>query len=248
VPLPIDNREVKSYLGEVAIWQHVTNPVDHLNIDDFLHQGETLKRSVALVWLFLIAGIVAPCMAQPIQTDRNVTGQILCYAVMYPNIYVGTTDGIFRSSDRGKTWIGIGQDIVDQAVHSINLVSQNVFAATEGLGVLRSTNGGEQWEAANDGVKNKYILSIAIDGSRVFAGTTNGGIYMSENAGAGWLDVHEGLPKDVNVFSLAVVGHVVYAGTQRGIFTASSDNLKWSKISDAQQKLAPSMWTDRIVP
>jgi photosystem II stability/assembly factor-like uncharacterized protein len=206
-------------------------------------------RSVLLGWLFLIPVLLAPCAAQQIQTDRNVTGQVLCYAINSPDVYyIGTTDGIFRSSDQGKTWIALAQDLVDQAVPSINFSSANVFAATEGLGIIRSTNAGDQWAAANDGFINKYVLSLAIDGSRVYAGTSNGGVYMTENAGNSWLDVHEGLPKDANVYSLAVVGNVVYAGTQRGVFSSSSNTLKWSKLSDARQTPIPSMWTDQIVP
>ncbi|HUN65260.1 MAG TPA: hypothetical protein VMW43_04100 [Bacteroidota bacterium] len=215
-------------------------------------------RSVVPGWLFLVLVFLTRCAAQTpapaqpaqaIQTDRNVTGQILCYAINSPDIiYVGTSDGIFRSTDAGKTWIALAQDLVDQAVHSINLSERTVFAATEGVGILRSTDDGNQWGPANTGVSTKYILSIAIDGTRVFAGTTNGGVFMSENAGANWLDVHEGLPKDANVYSLAVVGATIYAGTQRGVFTSPSSSLRWSKITDMHQPPVPAMWTDRIVP
>lgn len=62
-----------------------------------------MKIVPALFMVFVLSESAA--IAQLIRTDGNVTGQINCYMIDSPDTYyVGTAEGIFRSSDKGLNW------------------------------------------------------------------------------------------------------------------------------------------------
>ncbi len=153
-----------------------------------------------------------------------------------PNvIYVGTGsacprgnispgDGVYRSTDAGKTWTHVGLEEAGQ-IGRIRVHPQNpelvfvaalghIFGANEQRGVFRSQNGGQTWEkvlyvsdragavdlSMNPG--NPRILFAAIWESErkpwtLTSGGEESGLYRSTDSGATWEEVTEGLPKGI---------------------------------------------------
>ena len=131
-------------------------------------------------------------------------------------------DGVYKSTDAGKTWTHIGLDksrhISDVIIHPKNpdiifiSVQGAQYGPTEERGIYRSTNGGVSWERVlyvNDitgasslsmDMKNPLILYAAMWQHQRFpwkieSGGEGSGLYKSNDGGTTWEKLEGGLPK-----------------------------------------------------
>ncbi len=141
-----------------------------------------------------------------------------------PDLSVG--DGIYKSTDAGKTWTHLGlrdgQQIPMLAIdpHDPNRVFAAVlghpYGANEERGVFRSTDGGQNWQKVLYKDENTGASDVEIDPSNpdvVYAclwrarqgpwedgnsyGGAGGGIFKSTDGGATWNRLAGGLPDDL---------------------------------------------------
>ncbi|MEM7343958.1 MAG: glycosyl hydrolase [Chloroflexota bacterium] len=139
-------------------------------------------------------------------------------------IDVSTGDGVYKSTDAGKSWQNVGlaetRVISKIRIHPTNpdvvyvAALGNPFGANEARGVFRSTDGGKTWEKVlyqSDKAgaidltldpQNPRILYATIwEAYRNFWNISSGGpdsrIYKSMDGGDNWQDIsqNEGLPK-----------------------------------------------------
>ncbi len=140
-------------------------------------------------------------------------------------------DGMYKSSDAGKTWTKIGLDS-SQHISRIAIHPQNpdvVYVAAQGplygpgtqRGIFKTTDGGKTWnrvlyvnertgcaELSMD-MNNPTVLYAAMweHGRRpwqVISGGEGSGLYKSVDAGATWQKIHNGLPKEMGKMAIAV--------------------------------------------
>ena len=148
-----------------------------------------------------------------------------------PDLSVG--DGIYKSTDAGKTWVHLGlrdgQQIPALAVDPRN--PNRIFAAVLGhpygpnpeRGIFRSTDGGATWEKVLFKNENTGGSDVEIDPSdpdtvyaslwqsrlgpweddNAFAGT-GGGLFKSTDGGTTWRKLSHGLPADLVQINLAI--------------------------------------------
>ncbi|MFL6228378.1 MAG: VPS10 domain-containing protein [Pyrinomonadaceae bacterium] len=194
---------------------------------------------------------------QPIFDDQP-TGSIGALAVAQsdPNvIYVGsgeglqrpdlsTGDGVYKSTDGGKTWrhMGlrdgqqIGAIIVDpkDANRVFVAVLGHPYGANEERGVFRSTDGGEHWQKVLYKDENTGAIALSFDPSNtqtIYAdlwaarqgpwenGSWQGpqsGLYKSTDGGATWHPINKGLPTFEQ--GLGRIGFCVAPSDPRTIF------------------------------
>lgn len=123
-------------------------------------------------------------------------------------IFVGTHDGVYRTTDRGDHWTRMNFQPRDLAVWSIAihpLDPRIMFAGTAPIGIYRSTDGGESWSPVEKvnapdrfdmgGFKNR-VMRIAIDPSNpndMYAALEVNGVMRSRDGGATWNDCSDGL-------------------------------------------------------
>ncbi|MFT5823483.1 MAG: hypothetical protein ACI8ZM_004745 [Crocinitomix sp.] len=100
------------------------------------------------------------------------------------------------------------------------------------LGV-NNVNGQSQWEQTST-PPGGSVWALETIGSNVFAGTTSGGVYFSDDNGTSWIQRNGAFP-DMEVYSLAVNGTDIYAGTGAsfgsGIYKSSDNGLNWINIT-----------------
>ena len=148
-----------------------------------------------------------------------------------PDLSVG--DGIYKSTDAGKTWTHLGlrdgQQIPALAVDPRD--PNRVFAAvlghpygpSEERGLYRSADGGQTWQRVISKDENTGGSDVQIDPSNpdvVYASMwearegpwedgnefngTNGGLFKSTDGGSTWRPLTKGLPKDLAQIYVAI--------------------------------------------
>ena len=168
----------------------------------------------------------------------------IAVAASDPNvIYVGTGstcprgnvspgNGIYKSTDAGRSWKHIGLPEAGQIgrirVHPDNpdlvyaAVLGHIFGPNEERGVYRSKDGGESWEKVLYASEQTGAIDIAMDATNprilyaamwraerkpwtLFSGSEDGGIYKSTDSGDNWEKLSGGLPSGlVGKIGLAV--------------------------------------------
>src|SRR5437764_2391648 len=182
---------------------------------------------------------------QPIFDDQP-TGSVGAIAVSISNpdiIYVGSGeglhrpdlsvgDGIYKSTDAGKTWTHLGlrdgQQIAAIAVDPKNpdrllvAVAGHPYGPNEERGVYLSTDGGKTFQKTLSKDENTGAADVQIDPSHpetVYAALwearegpwengswngTNGGIFKSIDGGRTWKQLTNGLPTDIVQANLGI--------------------------------------------
>ena len=132
-------------------------------------------------------------------------------------------DGVYKSTDGGKTWAHMGLDRTRQiskiVVHPDNsdilLVGAqgSPYGATEDRGIYRSTDGGESWEKVHYVDENSGISDLSMDMTnprviyaaywdhrrfpwKVQSGGPGSGLWKSTDGGDTWTKMTKGLPKE----------------------------------------------------
>ena len=140
-------------------------------------------------------------------------------------------DGVYKSTDAGKTWKHIGLTKTQQ-IARIVIDPKNpdvVYVAAQGAmqgptaerGVYKSTNGGESWEqvlfvneqtGANElsmDIHNPNVLYASMwehqrTPWKMISGGPGSALYKSTDAGKTWDTIHNGLPEEKGKMAIAV--------------------------------------------
>ncbi|HLP15231.1 MAG TPA: T9SS type A sorting domain-containing protein [Bacteroidota bacterium] len=113
-------------------------------------------------------------------------------------------------------------------LRGVNTEGTGVWSATFSftIGTNPDTAKSPTWALANTGLLNGTVNSLAASGTSLFAATNGGGIFSSNNTGATWSEFNKGLTNTL-VYSLAIDGQDLYAGTQGGILSSSVTSPAW---------------------
>jgi len=116
-------------------------------------------------------------------------------------VYIGTTKGAYRSSNRGTRWEKLNlpgdADIWSVCIHPKN--PRIVYAGASPPGVYRSDDGGDSWrKTADPGLPDRVIMGFACRVMRldvdpnspddIYATLEANGTMRSRNGGASWED------------------------------------------------------------
>ena len=108
------------------------------------------------------------------------------------HIFLGTQDGgIFRSTDRGASWVSLSRRLPNDSIRGIVPIDQDVVVAT-GKGVFRWKHAQQQWVEMNEGLTQLAIQSLMIASTGVWYVGTSSGAYRSDDEGQHWKNVSQG--------------------------------------------------------
>ena len=147
-------------------------------------------------------------------------------------LYAGTDGaGVFQSSDGGVSWSAWNTGLSSLNVSAIAVAPPSVYAAT-GEGIFRSRETEAGWEAVNSGLTDRAISAMAAlpgEPGELFAATLAGKVFHTKDGGSTWSETSQG-PWRRTVRSLVLAGSppVLWAATERGIFSSSNGGGTWS--------------------
>ncbi len=156
-------------------------------------------------------------------------------------IYVSTYEGIFKSTNGGKSWQSSNNGMTSNDVKALICHPQNsniLYAATWGNGIFCSTAGGSNWYQSNNGITDLRILSIREDKKNVnplFA-ISETELVKSADGGKNWQTIPIQLGK---IRSLAVdfENNSLYLGTKyNGVYTSLDGGNTWAAAESGLPK------------
>ena len=154
-------------------------------------------------------------------------------------VFAGTTEGLWRTVDSGRTFERHGDP--SWIVNDISIDAQDnkrVLLATDRNGVLLSNDGGMTFSSSNRGFSSRKISAVlqdGNDGSRITLGVINdkaaGGVFSSENGGMTWIQKSAGLG-GADVLSLGKTSKgTLLAGTRHGIYRLEGETWQISGLT-----------------
>lgn len=190
----------------------------------YQHDGIFLSTNGGISWA--PAGTGLP--------NKNIT----CIAADDSDVFAGATNGLFLSTDNGKSWV---EAMTNQGVSAITVYGKAILAGS-GSSIFRSTDNGANWTEIGSGLKGQIINAMASVGNHIIAAVTTiqgvpiggpypppeGGIYISADSGASWSAVVGGFP-DIPVSCLAVKDGDIFAGTSGGVYVSTDNGGSWDK-------------------
>ncbi|MHC1728177.1 MAG: WD40/YVTN/BNR-like repeat-containing protein [Syntrophobacteraceae bacterium] len=167
------------------------------------------------------------------------SSEILSIAIDPQNpkiIYAGSwyNRGVFRSMDRGITWVSVNAGLGSLFVSSLVIdpeAPKTLYAATF-AGAFKTNNRGETWFPINSGMTDLQVWTLALDPADhrvLYAGTGKGyygvkkgaGVFKSTNKGVSWTPLNSALANK-EIWSLAIAASdtkILYTGTGgNGVF------------------------------
>jgi len=155
-----------------------------------------------------------------------------------------TRHGIYKSSNRGASWVAINAGIKNITAEVISpspsySIDKTIFIGTAGNGAFRSKDDGQSWVPMSNGVPYTTINAIALSPNYVYdhtvlAGTSVGGVYKSVDDGATWIGSNTGLlpniVRDIEFSPNFAVDRTVFVGSNKGVFRSLDAGNTWNSI------------------
>jgi photosystem II stability/assembly factor-like uncharacterized protein len=144
-------------------------------------------------------------------------------------VFIGSDNGLFRSTNSGKTW-----KQVRATGWTMKLAESNgVLMAPSAMGIIRSTDNGENWDVviSEGGVG---ITVERIEGG--FAAITfnpqsnTRRVRTSYDDGKTWQPIDAGLPAQLSIASIIQVGEYFFCGHPEGILRSSDKGKTWKLL------------------
>lgn len=144
-------------------------------------------------------------------------------------LYVGTSGGIYRSSDWGTTWTLTNEGLSALSIRSFAFDPEGVPIAGTFGGVYRWDAADERWEnigpPANPGIRD-----LSYDANGTLYASYFGGLYRFQNNTWTTLPVNpDGNPRQVNTAAVGPNGEL-YAGTNFDAFRSDDGGQTWTLL------------------
>lgn len=157
-----------------------------------------------------------------------------CFLGEGDTVYAGCLPGLYRSVNRGQTWIQIGTPyFAGVFVMSIIRDQGKIWASTADADVYYSPDNGASWILSTHGLTdNESVVSLAAAYNFLFAGfQTDGGVYRSTDGGLNWYSASKGIRR-TSVMSIATNGQeLVACNLTGGSFFSANNGNNWSSVN-----------------
>ncbi len=166
-------------------------------------------------------------------------------------LYLGGSEGLFRSADGGKTWALLSRELRYPHVLQVDpFDGRRLYAARRDLasflpraGVYRSADGGATWDKLAAGLGDERVFALALDPLQrgtLYVGSWAGRVYRSLDGGDTWAPTASGAVRAAPGDAAGTIGQLlvspvdgaVYAvESYAGTFRSEDGGANWSRIS-----------------
>jgi photosystem II stability/assembly factor-like uncharacterized protein len=161
-------------------------------------------------------------------------------------VYIGTSNGVYKTTDYGQTWRASGSGLPSgDTIGALAFAAhtRTLLAGTVQHGVFASADGGATWAASNSGLPAKAVNVNALladpDAGIVYLAMDQVGLFASTDDGQHWQRSGQGIPSAANPLSLAELptkglssaGPTLYVGTSRGLFASKDGGSTWTALA-----------------
>lgn len=179
---------------------------------------------------------------QGIPSQSRRTRDILQHPAIPSTIFAGTTEGFWRSTNGGNSWmLNTSRTLEINAIAVHPKDPQMVYIGTNNYGVMLSRDGGKNFLPSNEGFSGRRAYSIMPDrerAGRVYASTINtatggGFFFVSNDGGTTWQPSMRNMPSRLIAYSILqdrTDGNIIYLGTNLGIYRSIDRGLSWAPI------------------
>ncbi len=193
----------------------------------------------------------------PVTLPPNVFSVGIVWDPVTPTtMYIGCSQGVFKSTDNGATWTPLNNfgvpNVPQIRALAIDPASPStIYAGTTGFtSLFKTTNGGASWAPANSGMVNgNTINTIVVDpfnSQTIYAGSGapglgEGAINKSTNGGTSWAPLTTGLASNFPIPAIVADrtnANVLYAATNGGgVIKTTNGGTNWTKVNSGVGKL-----------
>lgn len=224
------------------------------------------KTIVILVTILLLGGVVffaqkqsnvLKSQGQGDSVNQNSTYGHVHALLLNPqdgSLLMGLHNGLFKSTDQGKTFQKVdvkgevnANDFMNFAYDQNNKI---IYAGGHDLGVVKSIDGGITWTKTDSGIQGTDIHALSInplDTNRLYAFSVGNGVYGTKDGAKSWYRIDDG-PANPSVVAFGYmatpssmdrgmktdkttnIGYL-WAGTGGGLYSSFACFCGWTKTS-----------------
>jgi len=186
--------------------------------------GVYISRDQGASWVFISNGLAVEYVFG-LSVGKNDT------------IYAATSDGIWRTGDRGQHWEALGTSAIGSMWFYCVVEAQDgdLYAGSWNDGIFKSSDHGTTWSAINTGLTNLGVQTIDFHSSgALFIGTAGGGVFRSTDQGATWSAVNNGAEASGDVEALLITpsGTIFAAYLYNGVYRSADSGDHWTHVGD----------------
>jgi photosystem II stability/assembly factor-like uncharacterized protein len=141
-----------------------------------------------------------------------------------------TTGALYRSTDNGSNWAIVNTNVTNlSGIFSLTVKDNFIFAGTYEDGLLKSTDDGLTWTQDNvSGSQFAGVFRLGVSGSTLVTYlNVNANYYLTTNNGQNWSTYT--IPAAPNITSFYTDGPVIYAASQKGLFSSTNNGFNWTQ-------------------
>jgi hypothetical protein len=143
------------------------------------------------------------------------------------NLYAGTAEGLFISSDSGSNW----RVVLNGEIGSIDRSGANILVGSSSTGISLSSDTGVTWNFIDSGFINSSIDALGSIGSHIFADISGNGIYRSDDSGVTWIAANNGLTS-TGISEFTTIDTTLFALIGSELFKTTDLGGHWDSLSN----------------
>jgi hypothetical protein len=231
----VDSGESWSLSGKLAAGTELAGAsIAHFRIDNLATDNQYLASPTsgvyqsldrAATWKKILTGPqIYDLQINPKSSDELIAGG-----------RVNQVAKIFKSIDRGKSWLEIFSESKPGAfVSALGYIPKNPKTILAGLStgeVIQSTNSGVSWNLLSK-VPGRILKFEFLSGTGIIRVLTfTGGLHQSDNGGVAWAPITSKVPATLYDFvTLTSNNSAVYLATLDGLYRTVDNGTNWQKL------------------